>query len=117
MWSMTWSLLSHLCAGHRRIVLDVPLLFESKTLVHFCGVTVLVACPTEVQVKRLMDRNGYSRQQALERIAAQMPLKEKRERADVTVENDASLEDLARAVDRMLARLPDLHGDALSRVF
>ena len=44
--------------------------------------------------KRLMLRNGWTEEQALDRIRCQMPLSEKVERADVVVNNSGNFDDL-----------------------
>ena len=48
-----------------------------------------------------MVRNGYSRMEAEARIAAQMPLAEKRRRATVVVDNSGTEEDLKAALRRL----------------
>lgn len=60
------------------IVLDVPLLYETKILEYICFPILVVAVDDEEKVKtRLMARNQLSEEQALDRIRAQMPLKVK----------------------------------------
>ncbi|MBE6075084.1 MAG: dephospho-CoA kinase [Selenomonas ruminantium] len=82
------------------IVLDVPLLFESgwdKMTEENCLVDVSEA----VQLARLMQRDGYDEQAARARIAAQMPLAEKRRRADRLIDNNGDLPATLRQVDRL----------------
>lgn len=65
-------------------VLDVPLLFEAgmEGLADEIWVAYL---PEDLQIHRLMARDGVSREQALRRIRSQMPLSEKLRRADVII--------------------------------
>ncbi len=82
------------------IVLDVPLLFESgwdKMTEENCLVDVSEA----VQLARLMQRDGYDEQAARARIAAQMPLAEKRRRTDRLIDNNGDLPATLRQVDRL----------------
>ena len=82
------------------IVLDVPLLFEAgwdKMTEENCLVDVSEA----VQLARLMQRDGYDEQAARARIAAQMPLAEKRRRADRLIDNNGDLPATLRQVDRL----------------
>ena len=66
------------CARKRFVVLDAPLLFESKILEHFCyPIVVIAVLDEELLLKRLMDRDQSSREDAERRIKAQMPLKTK----------------------------------------
>ncbi|WP_075427927.1 dephospho-CoA kinase [Selenomonas sp. GACV-9] len=82
------------------IVLDVPLLFEAgwdKMTEENC----LVDVSEMVQLKRLMQRDGYDEQAARARMAAQMPLEEKRRRADRLIDNNGDLPATLRQVDRL----------------
>ena len=47
------------------IVLDVPLLFETPEILPLCDCTAVVWVPEELQVHRLMQRDGLSRPDAL----------------------------------------------------
>ncbi|GAB4075008.1 dephospho-CoA kinase [Barrientosiimonas marina] len=76
-------------SGAGSIVLDVPLLFESK-LTHFVDKTIVVYVDEHVQLNRLMTRDGYSDTEARQRIDAQMPVSEKAEMADAVIDNNGS---------------------------
>lgn len=74
------------------IILDVPLLFEAgwdKMTEENC----LVFVDEATQLERLMRRNGYGEAEAMARIASQMPLQEKKRRADTFIDNSGSLEE------------------------
>src|SRR5699024_5391570 len=72
---------AYAASGEKCVVLDIPLLFESK-LTHFVDKTIVVYVDEHVQLERLMERDGYSEKEAYQRINAQMPMKEKAELAD-----------------------------------
>ena len=72
--------------GNRCVVLDIPLLFESK-LMHFVDKIIVVYVDEAVQLKRLMERDGYSIDEAKQRIQAQMPVSKKAKMADAIVDN------------------------------
>ena len=78
-------------------VLDVPLLFESgwDRLADEIWVT---SVSEDIQLQRLMARNGWTEAEARARIAAQMPLAEKRARADVIIDNSGTLDNLRQQV-------------------
>lgn len=78
--------------GEPLIVLDIPLLFESK-LTHFVEKILVVYVDEQTQLERLMERNGFTKGEALARINAQMPLKEKVEKADVVINNNGSIDE------------------------
>ncbi|MEH7885944.1 dephospho-CoA kinase [Bacillus sp. JJ1609] len=78
-------------ANEKAIVMDIPLLFESK-LTNLVEKIILVYVDEETQLERLMKRNGYSEAEALSRIESQMPLKLKVELADAVIDNRGSIE-------------------------
>ena len=80
----------------------VPLLYESglDRAIAWDAV-VAVVCGEAEQVRRICGR-GFTEAEARARIAAQMPCEEKVARADFTIRNDGSLEDLRDKVERVL---------------
>ena len=81
------------------VVLDIPLLYESglENKYDFAEI-IVVYIPREMQIERLMQRDGLSRQEAERRLAAQWPIEEKRSRADVVIDNSGTLQDTERQV-------------------
>jgi dephospho-CoA kinase len=76
---------------HAVVIYDAPLIFESGT----AGIMrkVLVAwCRPEQQLERLMAKTDLSREEAERRIQAQMPVEEKRRRADYSIDCSGTLE-------------------------
>lgn len=84
--------------GDRVVVLDVPLLVETSNY-PTQGVLV-VDCPVEVAVGRLVARRGMDEADARRRAAAQATRDERLARADFVVHNDGSLVDLRARVDQ-----------------
>ncbi len=80
------------------IVADVPLLFETNQESLYEGIMV-VYIPAELQIKRLMERNGYDREEASRRVGLQMDIEEKRARANWVIDNSGSLQDSKRQID------------------
>jgi len=85
-------------AGEKVIVLDVPLLFESGWDAMTDAVWV-VYVDAAVQLRRLIERNRLPETLAKQRIASQMPLLEKKQRADVVIDNNGTLAETIRQVD------------------
>jgi dephospho-CoA kinase len=81
------------------VAVDIPLLFENAREAMFEGV-LLVYAPPAVQIRRLSERNGLDEAAALQRLAAQLPIDEKRERATWIIDNSDGLDATSRAVDR-----------------
>jgi dephospho-CoA kinase len=93
------------------VVLDIPLLFETR--LHGTAsranlgveAVVVVYAPPELQIQRQIERNGYGREEAERRVAAQVPIDEKRAQADHVIDNSGSLEETRRQVEALYARL------------
>ena len=75
----------------------VPLLYEAGWEGDF-SLVGCVASARETQLKRMTARRGYSREEALARLAAQLPVEDKAARADFVIRNDGSVEDLRAGV-------------------
>jgi dephospho-CoA kinase len=80
------------------LILDIPLLYENERTDTVEGVIVVWVDP-ETQLRRLTQRDGLSADEARRRIAAQMPLDEKRARADHVIDNTGSREQTRRQVE------------------
>lgn len=98
-------------SGVSLVVYDAPLLYEAGAVRQVDKVLV-VAVDEEVQVARLMARDGIRREQALARITAQMPLSEKIARADYVVDNSGSPEETRRQVSALMERLGRVAGES-----
>ncbi|HSJ37520.1 MAG TPA: dephospho-CoA kinase [Planococcus sp. (in: firmicutes)] len=91
----------YLADGHKTIVMDIPLLFESK-LQHFVDKILVVSVTEENQLARLMERNGLSERDARDRIGSQLPMSVKEEGADAVIYNNGTIEETARQLSRIL---------------
>ncbi|MHC4975826.1 MAG: dephospho-CoA kinase [Planctomycetota bacterium] len=79
------------------IVLDIPLLYEAK-LDSLCNVVLFIDSPDEARIERAVSHRGWSPDEVKRREAAQIPLEEKRRRADHIIHNDTTLEALQNEV-------------------
>ncbi len=83
------------------IVLVIPLLFEAD-LTHLVTEIWVVYCSEMQQIDRLMQRENLTLEQAQVRIKSQMPIQEKCDRADIVLDNSASLDQLFAQIDHAL---------------
>lgn len=81
-------------------IADIPLLYETGRQVQFDTV-VVAACTPERQLARLMARSGLSREDALARIAAQLPIGDKAARADHVIDTNGAIEETHRQVEAL----------------
>jgi dephospho-CoA kinase len=84
------------------VVLDIPLLFESK-LESLVDKIIVVSVTKELQLERLIKRNQLTEEEALSRIRSQMPLEEKVSRADNVIDNSGTLEETKQQLEEILS--------------
>ena len=94
--------------GQKLCFLDFPLLYE-KGYDQLCDSVWCVWLPEEKQLERLMERDGFAREEALSRIHAVLSSDQKAARADVVIDNSGAVEDT-------LKQIPGLLEKELSRV-
>ena len=96
--------LSAAADGHDVAFVDAALMVETGWYEQFAGL-VVVWCPVATQLERLMTRDEIDAEAARARIDAQMPIDEKREKADFVVDNSGSLDELDAQIDALVAWL------------
>jgi len=87
--------------GYKCVVLDIPLLFESK-LTHFVDKTIVVYSDPDIQLERLMERDNYTEEEAKQRINSQMPAKEKAALSDAVIDNNGTKFDTYEQLEKLL---------------
>jgi len=90
--------------GDPIVVCVIPLLFERNLVEEFDAI-VIVDAPRPLRLERLVSTRGLEETEAMNMIAAQMPAELKRARADYCIDNDGSLADLERDVDKLWSSL------------
>ena len=66
---------------------------------------MLVSAEKDTQVKRVLNRDRRSEEEALNIINSQMSLDEKKKRSDYVIENDGNIQDLERKIDEFLKKV------------
>ncbi|WP_308557886.1 dephospho-CoA kinase [uncultured Lactobacillus sp.] len=90
------------------VILDVPLYFESGWNNRNIANSVLViTLPEAIQIKRLMQRNGLTDQEAKMRIKSQMPLDKKAQLADFVIENTGTIKELENKLEQLLLKIKE----------
>jgi len=87
-------------SGPGALILDIPLLFENGRQSSVEKV-IVVWVDLETQRRRLTERDGLTAEAAGQRIAAQMPLDDKRARADYVIDNSGDRENTRRQVEAL----------------
>lgn len=83
---------------------EVPLLFEVGWDYYF-DCNVLVAAKQEIMIERLLKQRNMNFDDIMARISQQMPLEDKAKRADYIIDNNLSIEDLEKAIYKMIETL------------
>lgn len=87
-------------------VADIPLLFETGREKQF-DVIVVVACPRDMQLQRMMERNGLSKEDAERRLSAQWPIDQKVAKAGFVIKTGGTFEQTDAQVAALLSDLKD----------
>lgn len=91
--------LDQLADTDQLVILDVPLLVEGGR--YPTGLLIVVDCPEDIAVRRLVEQRGMDEADARRRMAAQASRAERRARADIVIDNGGSIEDLERQIDAL----------------
>ena len=92
--------------GCEVIVLDIPLLFETK-MDRWTNPVIVVWVNPETQIERLMSRDGCSEEQAQNRINAQLALDWKKSEVDIVIDNSGSLDDTKQQFQEVLRKVSE----------
>ena len=90
--------------NEKLVFVDVPLLFEAK-FDDLVEKIVVVSLDEKIQLERLMNRNSLSKEEAVQRIKSQIPVREKEKLGDYVVDNSFTQENTYSQVDRILEKL------------
>lgn len=85
-------------AGHNRLIYMAPLLIEAGATERVDTVWVVTVRP-EIQLERLMRRDGISREQAQRIIDSQMPLSQKEQHGSVVIDNSGTDEETQKILE------------------
>jgi dephospho-CoA kinase len=89
------------------VIIDAALLIESENYRKVDKV-IVIACDEETQLRRIMAKNMFSREDAQRRLQQQMPLEEKIKFADFVLQNDSGLPELKKKVEALFHQLQQL---------
>lgn len=87
-------------AGGAYVIVAIPLLVETRGAARFDRVLV-VDCEPELQLARLIARDGTTREEALRMLAAQAPRAARLAVADDVIRNDGDIAHLRDQVERL----------------
>jgi dephospho-CoA kinase len=91
-------------AGRRAVLLDAAVLFEAGWN-DLCHAVVFVEVPRPVRLARLQSGRGWKEADVEQREKSQLPVEQKRARADCVVDNTGPLETAGKQLDAILTRV------------
>ena len=94
-------------AEHAVVLVDIPLLIEVG-VVHRFDKVVVVYANESVQVMRLMQRDGLSREEARQALSVQIDLREKAKKADFVIDNSGTPGETQAQVEKVWQELLEL---------
>lgn len=86
------------------IVIDAPLIYETDLHTHLDFVVVVFA-DVETSIERVRQRDGLRRDKIHDRLSSQMPLSEKKKRADFCIDNKGSEDSLVSQVEEVFKEI------------
>ncbi|HVY54597.1 MAG TPA: dephospho-CoA kinase [Thermodesulfobacteriota bacterium] len=84
--------------GASVVMVEATLIVERGGLRSLIDGLIVVTANEETQIERLVREKGYTREEAVSRLKAQMPSGEKAKHGDYVIDNSGSLEDTRRRV-------------------
>lgn len=95
----------------RVVVLDIPLMAEGGKARYGAAGTLVVDCPPDVAVERVVAQRGMDADDARRRQAAQVSREKRLEIADFVIDNSSDRAHLEAEVARAWAWITDLHAN------
>ncbi|KDR85959.1 hypothetical protein GALMADRAFT_235151 [Galerina marginata CBS 339.88] len=102
--AMLWQVIGYWMKGYKYCIMDVPLLIEGP-LWKLVGLIVVVYCSDDLQLRRLMQRDGSSKEDASSRLNSQIPISQKVAYADIVIDNSGTPQELQGQVDSLIRKL------------
>ena len=85
--------------GQKIVIIEAALIVEREKLKKIIDKLIVVSTSKDIQIKRLKDRDGFSKEQAILRINSQIPIEEKIKHADYVIHNDSDISNIKNQVE------------------
>jgi dephospho-CoA kinase len=92
--------------GYKIVGYDAALIIEQGNASKYKPL-IVVACPKDTQIERLMKRNGLTHEAAMARINSQISVEEKVKVADYVIETNGTIEESISQTEKIIQKLRD----------
>lgn len=92
--------------NNKVIVLDIPLLFEAQ-MEDLVDIVLVVFAKEEIQIKRIMERDNCTQEEAMRIIKAQISQQDKISKSDYTIDNSGTIEELKEKLNGFLEKIEE----------
>lgn len=92
--------------NNKFIVLDIPLLFEAQ-MEDLVDIVLVVFAKEEIQIKRIMERDNCTQEEAMRIIKAQISQQDKISKSDYTIDNSGTIEELKEKLNGFLEKIEE----------
>lgn len=86
--------------GKAVVITHAALIIESKSIDKYDAL-IVISCPDDIQIKRVMKRDNFSEEKARNIVSHQMPNEERLKYADFIIDNSSTLDELYNEVKRV----------------
>ncbi len=94
--------------GHKLILLDAPTLFESRAD-DFCEIIISVISKEDIRLKRIVKRDGISKESALKSMASQLSEQFFVDRSDFIIKNNKTITNLNEVAKEVSDKIKDYY--------
>ena len=91
--------------GHHEIFVSEAALTIEAGFAEFFDKIIVVFCREEIQIKRLMERDNINREEALKKIASQIPTEEKIKSADYAIDSSGAVQSTVEQTEKVFLSL------------
>jgi len=102
-------------AEDKYLVFEIPLLFELD-LQNAFDLTINVSAGTELRIRRILDRDGITQDEANNRIASQMSEFDKQKLADINIANEGEIDELYKKLENLLPLIKKLKKKEVKKI-
>jgi dephospho-CoA kinase len=92
-------------------IYDIPLLAQSPEWLEIIDYVIVVDVPEEIQIERVMARNGHTREMVIKMMSNQSTRQERLDIADYVIDNSGSFANLKQQADTLIIKIQEMQNE------